>query len=71
MRSAWVWAAWCFQSLTYACGRSANSGSSHSGVPSARTGSTVQAVKSVPIPMTSSADDTARREGLRDGRAQD
>ena len=32
-----------------------NSGTSHSGVPSARVATIVQAVKSVPIPMTSAA----------------
>ncbi len=52
MRSAWPCAAWCFQSLTYACGRSANCGSSLSGVPSASVGTIVQAVKSVAMPMT-------------------
>jgi hypothetical protein len=36
--------------------RPRNSGSSHSGVPSASAGNTVQAVKSVAMPMTSSGD---------------
>src|SRR5690606_28647620 len=53
MRSACGWAAWCFHSLGQACGRSGVR--SQSGVPSAVAGSTVQAVKSVPMPITSSA----------------
>ncbi len=52
--SAWSWAAWCFQSFGQAFGSLANSGSRHSGVPSAVVGSMVQAVKSIPMPMTSS-----------------
>jgi hypothetical protein len=52
MRSACPWAAWCFHSFVYACGRPANSGRRHSGVPSASAGSTVQAVKSVEMPIT-------------------
>ena len=55
-RSACGWAAWCFHSFTYACGRSRHSGSPHSGVPSDRVGSTVHAVKSVPMPTTSAAE---------------
>src|SRR6185437_5087270 len=39
-------------SFTYACGRSRNRSSRHSGVPSMNTGTIVQAVKSVAIPMT-------------------
>src|SRR4051794_26774079 len=53
MRSAWRPAAWCFHSFGHACGRSASSSSQHSGVPSRSTGSGVEAVKSVPIPITS------------------
>ena len=52
MRSAWPCAAWCFHSFGQACGRPRYSGSSHSGVPSRRTGSGVDAVKSVPMPTT-------------------
>ena len=53
MRSASGWAAWCFQSLIQAWGLSRYSGSRQSGVPSAMVGSMVQAVKSMPMPMTS------------------
>jgi hypothetical protein len=53
--SASGWAAWCFQSLTHACGFARSSGSRHSGVPSAVVGSMVQAVKSTPRPITSAA----------------
>ncbi|MEY3893743.1 MAG: hypothetical protein RIR78_521 [Actinomycetota bacterium] len=52
MRSACGCAEWCFHNFTKACGFLENSGSSHSGVPSLLTGRTVQAVKSVVIPMT-------------------
>jgi hypothetical protein len=52
MRSACGWAAWCFHSLTQACGLARNSGSAISGVPSAVTGSIVQAVKSMATPAT-------------------
>ncbi len=55
MRSASGWAAWCFHSLTQACGLRRNSGRAASGVPSALVGSIVQAVKSMPTPMTSAA----------------
>ena len=51
IRSACRWAAWCFQSLAYACGRPANAPSSLSGVPSASVGRIVQAVKSVAMPI--------------------
>lgn len=51
-RSAWSWAAWCFQSFGHAWGRSAQAGCSASGTPSAVVGSTVQEVKSVPMAMT-------------------
>ncbi len=53
MRSASGWAAWCFHSFTHACGLPRSSSSTHSGVPSASVGSIVQAVKSIPIPITS------------------
>ena len=53
IRSASGWAAWCFHSLTQACGFARSSGRTASGVPSAVTGSIVQAVKSMPRPMTS------------------
>ncbi len=53
MRSASGCAAWCFQSLTQACGSRRSSGTWHSGVPSAVVGSIVHEVKSTPMPMTS------------------
>ena len=53
IRSASGWAAWCFHSFTHACGFARSSGSIASGVPSAVAGSIVQAVKSMPRPMTS------------------
>jgi hypothetical protein len=55
IRSACACAAWCFHSFGHACLRARYSGSSHSGVPSRRTGSGVEAVKSVPMPMTVAA----------------
>ncbi len=57
IRSAWACAAWCFHSLGQACGRSGNR--SFRGVPSARAGRMVQAVKSVAMPITSSGDTPA------------
>src|SRR6266545_1750625 len=53
IRSACRCAAWCFQSFGYACGSPSRPGRRHSGVPSASVGRIVQAVKSVPMPMTS------------------
>src|SRR3954451_18973511 len=52
MRSAWACAAWCFHSFGNACGRSSKPSTQHSGVPSRRTGSGVEAVKSVAMPTT-------------------
>jgi len=60
-RSACACAAWCFHSFGHACGRSASSGSEHSGVPSLSTGSGVEAVKSVATPTTSLASTPAAR----------
>ena len=54
MRSASGWAAWCFQSLTQACGSARSVGTSHSGTPVSVVGSIVHEVKSIPIPTTSS-----------------
>ena len=73
MASAWPCAAWCFHSFGQACGSLLRPSTSHSGVPSARAGSTVQAVKSVAMPMTAagstppaaSAAGTARRSTSR------
>ena len=53
IRSASGCAAWCFQSFTHACGSARRSSSRQSGVPSASVGSIVQAVKSMPTPITS------------------
>ena len=55
MRSASGWAAWCFHNFTNACGRSLYSARCDNGVPSASVGTIVQAVKSVPMPITSPA----------------
>ena len=52
MSSASGCAAWCFQSLTHACGSRRYASRKHSGVPSLVVGSIVHAVKSMPIPMT-------------------
>ena len=61
MRSACGWAAWCFHSLGYACGRPSRPGIMHSGVPSAVAGRTVQAVKSVAMPITAAGSMPASR----------
>ena len=65
MRSACGCAAWCFQSLTQACGLPRNSGSAISGVPSALTGSIVQAVKSMATPATARGIDAALADAPR------
>ncbi len=65
IRSACGWAAWCFHSLGQACGRSRSPATSHSGVPSRSTGSTVQAVKSVPMPTTAAGSAAASRSASR------
>ena len=67
MRSASGWAAWCFQSLTHACGSPRSSSIRHSGVPSAVVGSIVHEVKSMPIPITSIRVDAGLGENPRDG----
>ncbi len=65
MSSASGCAAWCFQSLTQACGSRRQRSTWHSGVPSARVGRIVHAVKSIPRPMTSagSMPASARADG--------
>src|SRR3954447_12188462 len=50
---AWRPAAWWLPRFCHACGRWARPSTQHSGVPSLSTGSGVEAVKSVPMPMTS------------------
>ena len=71
MRSACGCAAWCFHSLTQACGLPRNSGSAISGVPSALTGSIVQAVKSMATPATARGSTPLFADGFGHGRLQD
>ena len=61
MRSASGCAAWCFQSLTQACGLARKAGSIERAVPSAVAGSIVHAVTSTPMPMMSAGSTAASR----------